>query len=193
MRIRRLGVVLATVPLVLVGACSATKAEPQVASLQKPAASSLSNPDGGTESGADAWKAYDECLTEHGGSHAAMPDASGRLELSDADLEASAACQPLAPTEDPKQKASAAQDALAAALELAACMRSEGIAWPDPTVGDSTAAAPPGGSSMASTDGTSFQLPADVDLNSPKVRAAFETCQPGVGEITTFEQSAPSS
>jgi hypothetical protein len=77
---------------------------------------------------------------------------------------AEAACKKYSPKQGgtPEQRAAAQQKALADALTFARCMRSKGIAWPDP---------------KASGDGGMIQAgPSGINPNDPALKRAMQAC-----------------
>jgi hypothetical protein len=65
-------------------------------------------------------------------------------------------------------------------------MRKNGITkWPDPLPTGQKAVTKPGETELADIGGT-FVLPASIDINSPKVKQALKTCQPGFGSGTAI-------
>jgi hypothetical protein len=192
MRIRNLGFALIVAPVVLLAACSSGQSHPQVASLKSDATSSA--PGAAPSSSADITAAYDKCMREHGSNRndPAPAGGGGMIELSPTDLTAAKACASIMSAGQDTTKAD--QDAIARATKQAACMRSNGISgWPDPLVapsGGSTDSIPttePGGTVVANSGGTYFQLPASIDMASPKVQAAFKVCWAGDGSGTTVQ------
>ncbi|BBH16920.1 hypothetical protein Back2_12070 [Nocardioides baekrokdamisoli] len=179
MKLRHAGLALLAIPLALTSACSTGGSSPQVASLQSPGGSST--PSASTPG--DQALAFAQCVRAHGGSApdpGAEPSSGGHLiTMSPADLKANQACSSLLNTGQDSVKAN--EDARKADLQMAACMRKNGISnWPDPLPPGSSPARPADGGSVMTDLGGTFVLPPDIKMSSPRVQKAQSVCQPGM-------------
>jgi hypothetical protein len=190
MKIRYRTLALIAAPVVLASACSADKAAPQVASLKSPSGSSSGSAGAASLSPKEAQLAYDKCMRAHGVNQPDADSAGGGsgggspIALSPATLKADQACEYV--FGGGRQHGQGDQDARKTDLKMAACMRKNGITkWPDPLPTGQKAVTKPGETELADIGGT-FVLPASIDLNSPKVKQALKTCQPGFGSGTAI-------
>jgi hypothetical protein len=118
---------------------------------------------------------YASCMRAHGVPDYPDPDSAGQLQkitpANEAQLgvsqsrftTAQAACQALWPYQAPS--AALQRQELTDALKFARCMRSDGVPnWPDP-------------GTDASSGRVEFVIGADIDLNSPQLRATARQCE----------------
>jgi len=173
----RLAAVALIAPLVLgTTACSAERKDPEVASV-KPAGKPEPKED--TEDSIVPWV---KCMREQGmdvddnGEFPSNPD--GSTDLPDGFTEANEACESVAPVGRTPESTEDEQESM---IKLATCMRDNGVSdWPDP-LAPGQQPKNNGSGGMVSSGGGGFDLPASIDLSSPKVKKALDECMGGAG------------